>query len=157
MKRFFSILVIFTMLSCFIRVTAAQNIDPALIRAVRGSLALGPGESINWADLKMLTDFGGQITSLSGLELATNLVDLRIATSPISDLTPLANLRNLKHIKILASEVSDISPLAGLKQLKMLSLQGPITDLTPLAELSGLWTLYLIGSPETAISHRLQG
>ena len=152
MKRFFIVLVIFTMLSCFIRVAAAQDIDPALIRAVRASLAIRPEEPINWANLKMLTDVGGQITSLSGLERATNLVDLRIATSPISDLTPLANLRKLKHIKILAAEVSDISPLAGLTQLKMLSLQSPITDLTPLAELSGLWTLYLSGSRDNDIT-----
>ena len=152
MKRFFIILVILIMLSCFIRVTAAQDIDPALIRAVRASLALLPEEPINWADLKMLTDVGGQITSLRGLELATNLVDLRIARSPISDLTPLANLRNLEHIKILAAEVSDISPLAGLKQLKILSLQSPITDLTPLAELPGLWVLYLSGSRDSDLT-----
>lgn len=42
--------------------------------------------------------------------------------SPVSDLTPLADLGHLKELHLAGTQVSDVTPLAGLKNLVSLDL-----------------------------------
>ena len=63
------------------------------------------------------------ITSLTGLERATNLRELDIWSNSISDVSPLAGLTRLTRLDIQHNSLSDISPLAGLTQLTYLDLR----------------------------------
>ena len=89
-----------------------------------------------------------QISDLSpdiaGLNL--NLRDLDFPDNPVSDLSPIAGLINIHTIHAGGIPVSDLSPLAGLVNLKKFHSGGlPVSDLSPLAKLTKLDHLYLPG------------
>ena len=48
--------------------------------------------------LHELSDSGHGITDLSGMEHCAFLVELRLSSNKISDLSPLSGLKNLKHL-----------------------------------------------------------
>ena len=84
------------------------------------------------------------ISNLTGLEGATNLIDLYLGANLASDLSPLAGLTNLTTLWLYDNNISDLSPLAGLTNLIGLHLRGNnISDLSPLAGLTNLTTLWL--------------
>ena len=114
MKCFCVILVILMMFNCFVCIVYAQveaEPDPALVAAIWGEHQPVPED---WSRITTLFLGGQQLTSLRGLERAVNLQFLSIGHSPISDLTPLANLGRLDYLEIYVCKVRDISPLAGL-------------------------------------------
>jgi Leucine-rich repeat (LRR) protein len=64
---------------------------------------------------------------------------VRIHTSDIDDLSPLASFPELESLVLVSSNVSDLRPLSGLTRLKALNLaNNKIADLTPLTSLTSL-------------------
>ena len=151
--------------------------DPNLRAAIHDALNIPRGAPITRDDMAEIVRFdagnrdgNSDIASLSGLEHATNLVDLALPhnsfsdISPIADLTkltglnlwgcrnienisPLRNLHNLGILLLAKSKVNDLRPLSGLTQLGSLELErSQIVDISPLASLSNLQRLDLEGN-----------
>ena len=144
--------------------------DPALNRIVRETLGIPANMPITQTDMLLLTHLDANnkgIASLSGLEHATNMVNLTLPHNlfsyisalggmknltglnlwgcrNIEDITPLANLTDLRILLLAGSKVSDIRPLSRLVQLDYLELQGnQIVDISPLSSLTNLTGLDL--------------
>ena len=144
--------------------------DPNLRVAVAETLGVRLGLPILEEDMKRLERLRlehGNVHDLTGLELATNLIEFAINTAPPVDLTPifdllqlqnltiwqsagpediapLANITSLTSLEIGACGIIDISPLANLTNLTHLNLRiNRIVDITPLAHLSNLAELRL--------------
>lgn len=89
-----------------------------------------------------------EIKSLSGLEYATNLTELKFGQNHLTDLTPLVGLTNLTELWLYNNRLADLTPLAGLTNLTVLLLSdNRLTDLTPLMGLTNLISLRLSGNP----------
>jgi len=73
----------------------------------------------------------------------TELRDLDLNNTQVSDIAPLAALTRLNALSLNDTQVSDIAPLAALTRLTMLSLNNTqVSDIAPLAaltRLTGLW------------------
>jgi internalin A len=89
--------------------------------------------------------FKSVIQDLTGLEFATNLVELHLGRNQISDLSALSALTNLTYLDLGENWVlSDVSPLKNLKKLTHLGLRGNfISDVSPLKNLTKLIELDL--------------
>ena len=94
-----------------------------------------------------------QITSLTGLEHATQLRTLYLSGENISDISPLAELTELRELNLEGNQIRDISPLTQLTELRELELGGnenigknEIMDIMPLAHLTQLTRLGLNGN-----------
>jgi len=95
----------------------------------------------NLTELRLWHSHISDIEPLAGLP---DLTVLSLGRNQISDLSPLANLTNLTHLTLYGNEISDLTPLAGLRNLTHLSLfDNAISDLAPLADLTNLMVLEL--------------
>jgi hypothetical protein len=82
------------------------------------------------------------ITDLTGLEYATNLVDLSLRFNLIQDVSVLSGLTGLQSLSLLWNQIDDISPLATLVNLESLDLEhNLITDVTAIGGLHKLRSL----------------
>ena len=130
--------------------------DPNLRAAIEEALGKASGAAITTADMAGLTQLeapNANISNLTGLEHAHNLVSLSLGGGTVSDLLPLAGLTKLRDLFISDHNISDVSPLSGLTQLRRLILGGtPIADFSPLTRLTQLTTLKLWRSSITDIS-----
>ena len=123
--------------------------DPNLRAAIAEALGKNSNAPITVEDMAGLVDLRAGdrgIRDLTGLQLATNLINLAISGNPISDYSPLAGLIRLENLWLHAGEfgISDLSPLAGLTNLKLIhGHSNPISDLSPLAGLTKLEHIYL--------------
>ena len=139
--------------------------DPNLRSAIEEALGLPAGSSITQQEMGRLRDLeAGQreITDLTGLEFASNLIGLYVSgnwninissASSSLDLSPLSNLTELKVLLISRSRISDITPLANLTQLHGLILvENGIRDITLLAGLVNLGFLTLRENPIADLS-----
>ena len=139
--------------------------DPNLESAIREALQLPDSVPITQLEMLRLRDLeAGQreITDLTGLEFASNLIGLYVSgnwtvnsssSASSLDLLPLLNLTELKILLISRSRISDLTPLAKLTQLKRLILvENGIRDITPLAGLVNLDGLTLLENPIAALS-----
>ena len=124
--------------------------DQNLAAAVRKHLGLAASTPITQEALEALVKFGtgdGEIRNLTGLEYATDLVELSLWNNQIKDITPLAKLVKLRRLHLQANQITDITPLAGLTQLEHLHLWGnQIRDISVLTELTQLKSLWLDGN-----------
>ncbi|MDE0089267.1 MAG: leucine-rich repeat domain-containing protein, partial [Candidatus Poribacteria bacterium] len=115
--------------------------------AVIETLELAEGVSLTKEHLKSLLHveaLNSEISNLSGLEYATNLMGLGLCGNQISDLSPLSDLVQIEHLSLCGNQISDISPLSKLTNLKLLDLGlNQITDITPLDKLVNLENLNL--------------
>lgn len=94
--------------------------------------------------LTRLESHHGEITSLIGLEYATNLETLSITWSPLRDLSPLSDLTGLRTLRLHGNQISDISALSKLTDLRELDLRmNFITDISVLSRFTSLHTLGL--------------
>ncbi len=120
--------------------------DPSLEAAVRSALGK-PTDPVTNSDLETLislTSCNMGITNLSGLEWATNLVNLDVSGNSINDLSPLAALLHLTSLNVGDNLITDGSAITGLKNLSSLWLFGNrLTRLTELTNLTGLTSLIL--------------
>ena len=112
------------------------------------TLELLKDSPITAADMLTLTEFDPSypgIQDLTGLEFAKNLTSLRLPSSELSTLTPLAGLTNLTELMIVGNELSDLRPLAGLTNLTELMIaSNELSDLMPLAGLTNLTKLTIL-------------
>ena len=147
--------------------------DPNLRAAVAEALGKGPNAPITVEDMEKLGPYfkaeNKGIRDLTGLQFATNLIELDVDDNPISDLSPIAGLINLRDLDFADTLISDLSPLSGLINLEKLWFNSasvsdfsplsrlinmklihaccnPVSDLSPLARLTKLEHLYLPGS-----------
>ncbi|MCA1031409.1 leucine-rich repeat domain-containing protein [Bacillus timonensis] len=129
--------------------------DPALEELVKVELAVTDRELFE-SDLSRLEYlYAGWkgITSLSGLEFATNLEFLSLDGNNVSDLSPLENLNNLSTLFLYSNEVSDIQSLSKIPNLTHIELTNNlVTDISPLANLTNLHTVYLDNNQVSDIS-----
>ena len=94
--------------------------------------------------LRFLNVVGMGIRSLSGLEAAVNLIELRLDGNSISSIAPLADLTNLRLLSISGAGISDLTSLTNLTQLETLMLRhNEIADISQLADLTQLKRLHL--------------
>jgi Leucine Rich repeats (2 copies) len=99
------------------------------------------------------------ITSLEGLQHATNLKAILFTVwgteryHPLSDLSPIRNLVGLEELSIQNSSILDLTPLANLTNLHFLDISNnPITDVPVLGNLSNLTDLTMGNVPVNDIS-----
>ena len=133
------------------------NIPDTNLRTVlEKALGKDAGARITQAEMETLTSLdgsNGNISNLSGIELAKNLTRLDLYNNPLSDISPLAGLTNLTQLFLFNNPLSDISPLAGLTNLTILYLyNNPLSDISPLAGLTNLTFLRLYNNPLSDIS-----
>ena len=130
--------------------------DPSLRTVIEGLLGKAPGALITGADMARLTSIEADeagISSLIGLEAATELERIEFRRNSISDLSPLRRLTRLNNIKLRGNRITDISPLAGLINVGWLGLEeNEITDLSPLKGLIKLNGIGIDGNPISDVS-----
>lgn len=115
----------------------------ACVRAALGQ-ADGPVMSTTMEGLTALSCVDAQLTSIAGLELATNLTDLALFENAIVDLAPLAKLTKLVSLGLGKNAITDVTPLAGLTALEKLDLAiNQLSDIAPLKGLAALRWLHL--------------
>ena len=134
------------------------NIPDTNLRTVlEKALGKDAGAPITQAEMETLTSLdgsSGNISNLSGIELAKNLTDLSLFNNQLSDISPLAGLTNLRNLSLSYNQLSDISPLAGLTNLTDMGLgNNQVSDISPLAGLTNLTRLYLDNNQLSDISH----
>ena len=121
--------------------------DAALRAAVEEALGKTPGAPISaddMATLESLRAYSRGIRDLTGLEQATNLVELVIVQNHVNDLAPLSGLTALTHLNLNGNNLVEVSPLSGLTRLEFLSLSDTnVVDLSPLTDLVALRTVIL--------------
>ena len=129
--------------------------DPNLEGAIRDQLnwerpTFPPNAPITQQDILKLTwldSRGKNITDLTGLEDATNLIVLYLGGNQIQDITPLANLTKLENLDLSFNAISEVESLASLIQLQTLNFTAnPIQDITPLTHLINLERLHISGN-----------
>ena len=148
------IILIFTMGAFFcghLRIATAQTVhipDASLRTVIEAALGKKAGEDITQADmvdLVVLDAFESGIRDLTGLEFATNLVELRLGLNQISEVSSLRGLTKLTVLDLHRNQrISDVSPLKNLTNLVWLSLRGnQILDMSPLTNLTTLTFLHI--------------
>ena len=87
--------------------------------------------------MKSLEALESNIRNLTGLEFATNLMELHLGINQISDLTPLKNLTKLSKLILYGNRnISDVTPLKNLTELIYLDLDANIiSDVSALRNL----------------------
>jgi hypothetical protein len=122
--------------------------DPVLKKAVEQTLWLTDPTPSEMLALTKLRCCNSGVTSLTGLEYATNLDDLSVLENEITDLSPLAGLTNLRSLNFQDNDVSDISALSGLIHLQYLCMEDTLaSDISPLLSLRSLSHLDLRSVP----------
>ncbi len=92
--------------------------------------------------LERLTINGCSLSTLSGLEKASNLVYLDAGNNTIRNLSPLSGLLNLQTVDLQHNALNDLSALSALSKLEHLNVAfNSLTDLSPLSSVAGLMWL----------------
>ena len=144
----FTVCVIFLTLH---RVASAQIVhipDPNLRTVLELALGKAPGGDITQADmasLESLDALKSNISDLTGLEFAINLMEIELRGNRISDVSPLKNLTNLTKLRLGTNrKISDVSPLKNLTNLTFLDIDSnQISDISPIKVLTNLTWLDL--------------
>ena len=121
--------------------------DSKLRTAIGITLNKSFGETIVPSDMAALTSLeaeGAGISDLTGLELATNLTELRLSRNNISDISAVAGLTKLRTLDLRDNTISDISAVANLTNLTLLLLdRNNILDISAVERLTRLTELHL--------------
>ena len=151
MKRFPTLFAILLIFSISIHVGHVQNAvaneadwmpDANLRTAVRSALNLNNNDTLTQAGMANLTGLtarNAQISSLTGLEHATNLQKLDLRDNTISNISALSGLTNLESLKLKGNNISSVSALSGLTNLTLLNLKE--NNISSISTLSGLTNL----------------
>lgn len=161
-------LVLILILSFIVRAGFAQTVtilDPNLRAAIEKALDKAPGSPISVTEMESLTELRApntNITDLTGLEAATNLLRLELGeryvavegryinSNAISNLSPLSGLTALTLLDLEGNNISDISALSGLTNLIVLYLGN--NSISNISALSGLRNLVVLGLWNNLIS-----
>ncbi len=128
--------------------------DAELKTAVEDELWITDPTPTDMLELLSLRATDQQISSLAGLEYATNIQELDVCHNYINDITPLAGLTNLRKLVLNHNHIRDISALSGLVNLEHLDIHDNfhISDISVLSGMSGLQTVILRGNAISDIS-----
>jgi RHS repeat-associated protein len=142
-----------------------QFADPNLATAVRTALEIPTNRAVTRLDMLGLTSLSAdsnQITSLSGLEWASNLQTLNLTPSSyavagaLTDLSPLTNLAKLQSVTLQDAGLTnaELSTLGALPALQTLDLRynNSLTSVSGLTGAAMLQTLHLYSTPITDLS-----
>ncbi|MFD2332572.1 stalk domain-containing protein [Cohnella sp. GCM10020058] len=118
--------------------------DQLLEAAIRQQLQKKDDEAVTTTDMASLTTLNlTGVTSIAGLQYATNLTQLYLSTGEIEDIRLLGALTKLTSLNLSDNQIADLSPLKPLTKLQSLYLtNNRITDLQALAGLTQLRSLY---------------
>lgn len=123
-------------------VVTGIEIDSTLANAVRQELGYEREHCLTLEELESITylyAFDEPITSLKGISLLKNLIDLRISSGFIEDISELAKLENLETIDIANCYIKEIPDLSRCRGLTTLYLSGNmIEDISPVADIPSL-------------------
>ena len=143
---------------CFLLVLAniaplqAENVsfaDPNLEAGVRYGLNIPQGQPITTDEMTGLFYVGASgVSSLQGLQCATNLTALRISTTSSLDLSPLSDLSQIGSLNIENDGTGNINllPLSGLASLQTATFTGPLSNISALGYLKLLGDLSFRGA-----------
>ena len=124
-------------------VEAAVNIPDSNLRAaIETALGKAKSDPITSSEMTALTRLeanNANISDLTGLEGATNLLRLRLVDNAITDISVLVELPNLTWLDLGYNVITDHSILSGLTNLTRLDLRG--TNISAISLLSGLTNL----------------
>ncbi len=96
--------------------------------------------------LMFLAASGCRISDLRALAKASELREIWINKSDVTDLSPLRACKKLSRVKFDFTAVSDVSPLAKIKNLRQIDAdQSAVTDVSPLRALKKLNKISLVG------------
>ena len=130
--------------------------DTALAVAVRSALSLASNARVSpavMASLERLDTSSYGISDLSGLEYATNLIQLGLGGHSLTAIGVLSGLTELIQLDVSDNSLSDISALAGLTKLTWLSLSdNSLSDISALSQLTALTLLYLANNEISDVS-----
>ena len=125
--------------------------DANLRAAIEAALSKANGATITKGEMSTLFRMeasDASIHDLTGLEFATNLIDLKLDGNTFRDgsalrgLTALRDLTNLRRLDLSGNHLTGISSLSGLTNLTHLYLdENNISDISPLSGLSNLTEL----------------
>ena len=125
-------------------VETIEGLEIGLATAIRKQLNItDPNQPITLENMEALTSlvvhYNSGISSLKGLEHATNLTELRIYRNRVSDVSSLRGLTNLRDLSLDWNAISDISPLSGLTNLRSLGLSdNAISNVSAVKKLTNL-------------------
>ena len=130
--------------------------DPLLLQQVKLALDLNQNQEVNEENILLLeelnidggSDFDGtisEISSLVGLENATNLNYLHFGNTKITDLTPIRDLEKIEYLRMNNTGVTDLSPIANYTALTYFNANTTrgITDISPLSGNAALQEMIL--------------
>ena len=130
--------------------------DPKLQAAIANALGKAEADPIGpWemATLTFLKTRNANISDLTGLEDATNLISLDLQGNSISDISAVSGLTNLISLDLSGNNISDISKVSGLTHLGYLNLSGNnVSDISKVSGLTHLRHLDLSGNSISDIS-----
>ena len=129
--------------------------DPILEQWIRGRLNKPNGEITvsDWLGITEIELENAGLTSLVGLENATNITRVAVYDNRITDLTPLKSLPRLRELEIGNNLISDLSPLVGLPSISYINAyNNRITDISPLTAIIPLRNAYFSGNNITDLS-----
>ena len=139
---------IFALLSACQTLVPVALSDPGLEAAIRSAINRPSGEIYerDLSSLETLEAPAMNISDLSGLELCSNLVVLRVDDNAIADLTPLADLTSLKILEAKGNSIQDLNPISSLTQLTELLLgeHGDGNLIDDISMLTGLVNLTIL-------------
>ncbi|WP_099355418.1 leucine-rich repeat domain-containing protein [Fredinandcohnia onubensis] len=102
-------------------------------------------------DMERLTSLEAsylEIKDLTGLEYATNLVDLSLSGNEIKGIAPIKNLKNLSYLDLEANQITSIINLSNLENLDSIFLaNNELEDIKALLELPNLTHASVYGNP----------
>lgn len=121
--------------------------DPNLEKAIRDALNKPTGDitDADMAQITILSISKKDISDLTGLEYAINMIDLTITNTKIlEDLSPIENLIKLEKLCLNANKIKNIFAIQNLNKLKSLRLcSNQISDISVLQSLNQLTSLDL--------------
>ncbi len=138
----------------FTKILSPKNVsipDANLAAVVRETLGLPPEDTITQLDMLRLRELRAhfrQITDLTGLEHAVNLIELHLNGNQLRDISPIGGLNLLVGLELIDNRISDLSPLKQMNNMERLWLsENSVSDLSPLAGLTNLKVIWLAGNP----------
>ncbi len=144
------VIVLFVAITPLVSAQPVHIPDPNLREAINERLDLFPNAQVTASDMAAIIRMNASdrdITSITGLEHASNLIRLDLGGNNIIDLTPIAGLTKLKRLSLPVNPLSDVSAIANLTRLTFLDLGNcEIIDITPLKNLTTLVELQLNGN-----------
>lgn len=126
--------------------------DAGLAAAIRAAVDLPSGAITcgHMQALDYLVASGRGVVSLEGLQHATNLTGLDVASNSVSDISQLVGLTDLEILHIENNSVTDLSPVAGLTEL--LALYANDNPITSIDAVAGLEKMVRIEIANTQVS-----